>query len=287
MRPALAAAAAAAASLLATACATAGTAPRGGLDLSGNRLFLPVTVNGRTALGLLDSGAEMSLADDGLAARAGLALGGGETARGTGGTAEVRFAEGVDLAAAGVALPARTVAVMDLQDIIDRLLHRPVEIVLGREFFDAARIRIDIDKGEIAAVPAAGEPKGVRIALQTRKGIETLPASVEGQPPVRADFDLGNGSEVLVGRAYAQRIELAAPDRVVERAAGGGIGGAVQRDVVILRSLTLGGRTFENVRAAIDPSEDAADLNIGVAILRHFVIITDFARHALWLEPRT
>jgi hypothetical protein len=228
----------------------------------------------------------MSLADDGLAERAGLKLAGTETAQGTGGTAEVRFAEGVDLAAAGIALPRRTVAVMDLQDIIDRLLHRPADLVLGREFFDAARLRIDIDKGEIAALPATWRPRGTQIALRTEKGIETLPASIEGQAPVRADFDLGNGSEVLVGRAYAERIGLTAPNRIVERTTGGGIGGGVQRDIVILNSLTVGGRTFRNVRAAIDPTGNAADLNIGVAILRHFVITTDFPQHRLWLEPR-
>ena len=268
-------------------CASVPPQSAGRLEVRGNRLFLPVTVNGTRVTGLLDSGAEMSLVDDGLAARAGLRLAGAEAVKGTGGTAPVRFSSGVDLAAAGVELPGRTVAVMDLQDIIDRLLGRPVDIVLGREFFDAGRIRIDIEKGEIAAVPADREPAGTRIPLRTAEGIETLPAAVEGRPPVHADFDLGNGSEVLVGRAYAESIGLTAPGRIVERGKGGGIGGAVERDIVILSSLTVGGRTFRNVRAAIDPSGNAADLNLGVSVLRHFIITTDFARQALWLEPRT
>jgi hypothetical protein len=283
MRQAIAGAALA---LLASACASP-SAPGGKLEVAGNRLFLPVTVNGIAVPGLLDSGAEMSLADDGLAARARLKLAGAQTAKGTGGTAEVRFAPDVDLAAAGIRLPGRTVAVLDLQDIVDRLLHRPVDIVLGRELFDAARLRIDIDKGSIVAVPPAREPRGVRIELETHRGIETLPASVEGHAAVRADFDLGNGGDVLVGRAYAEKIGLAAPGRIVGRATGGGLGGGVERDIVLLTSLTVGGRTFKNVRAAIDPTADAADLNLGVSILRHFVITTDFAQRALWLEPRS
>ena len=31
---------------------------------------------------------------------------------------------------------------------------------------------------------------------------------------------------------------------------------------------------------------NAADLNVGTAILKHFLITTDFPNHALWLEAR-
>jgi hypothetical protein len=30
--------------------------------------------------------------------------------------------------------------------------------------------------------------------------------------------------------------------------------------------------------------DNAGDLNLGVKILRHFVIVTDFAQHRIWLE---
>jgi hypothetical protein len=40
------------------------------------------------------------------------------------------------------------------------------------------------------------------------------------------------------------------------------------------------------VPASIDPQSSASDVNIGVAILRHFWITTDFANHAVWLDPR-
>ena len=273
--------------VLIAACATVSPPAGVALEVSGDRLFLPVTINGQSVPGLLDSGAEMSLIDDGAAARLGLPLAGAETAKGTGGTAEVRFADNVRVEAAGVALPPATVAVLDLGDLVARLFKRPVDAIVGRELFDSGRLFIDIEGGRLGAVPRDVEPRGIRYTLTTHKGIETLPVAVEGHPPVQADFDLGNGSEVLVGRAYAERIGLTAPDRIVERKSGGGIGGAVERDIVVLKSLTVGGRTFRNVRAAIDPTDNAADLNIGVRILRHFRITTDFPQHALWLEPRS
>jgi hypothetical protein len=103
---------------------------------------------------------------------------------------------------------------------------------------------------------------------------------------VPAEFDLGNGSEVLVGKAYAERIGLLAPGRIVGRGEGGGIGGKRNRDIVVLKTLEVGGRTFENVRAAIDDTATAADVNIGTSILRRFLITTDYPQHALWLAPR-
>jgi hypothetical protein len=40
------------------------------------------------------------------------------------------------------------------------------------------------------------------------------------------------------------------------------------------------------VTATIDAQPSASDVNIGVNVLRHFFITTDFKKHALWLEPR-
>jgi hypothetical protein len=96
----------------------------------------------------------------------------------------------------------------------------------------------------------------------------------------------GNGSGVMVGRAYADRIGLAAPKRIVERSGGGGLGGERVRDIVVLRNLVLAGREYRDVRAAIDPGETASDLDIGTSIPRDFIITTDFAGGAIWLEPR-
>jgi len=263
----------------------AGPAAAEPLEMFNNRLFVGVSVNGTATRALLDSGAEMSILDDDFAARAGLSGSGSATTHGSGaGTMEARFAEDVAVRAAGEDLRQR-VAILDLGEVSGRLIGRPLDMILGRELFDRARLRIDISGGTIDPAPA-GEPAGVRLALGDHRGIPTIAAAVEGQAPVATVFDLGNGSEVLIGRAYAERIGLTVPDRIVERRSGGGLGGAQERDIVILRSLNVGGREFRDVRAAIDPGETASDLNIGTSILRHFLITTDFAGRAVWLEPR-
>jgi predicted aspartyl protease len=262
------------------AASPAGAEP---LEMFNNRPFVAVIVNGQPTTGLLDTAAEMTLLDDDFAARLGLVASGSATAHGSGAQAmEARFAEHVLLRAAGTSTDQQ-VAILDLDEVGQRLVGRRIDLLIGRDFFDRARLRIDPRAGTVEAF--SGRPRGVRLTLGEHRGVPTVPAAIEGHPPVQAVIDTGNGTEVLIGRAYAERVGLTAPDRIVGRNAGGGLGGERQRDLVTLRSLSVAGRTFRDVPAAIDVGATASDLNIGMSILSHFRITTDFARHAIWLEP--
>jgi len=253
------------------------------LQVSGDRLFLPVTINGIETEALLDSGAEMTLLDAGFARRKGFAVDGSETIRGTGGTDEVTFAQGVDLKVIGVSLEDRTVAVLDLADISERLVGEPVHAIVGRELFDSGRFYLDIGTRQFCRIDRDAEPAGVRLPLAEHKGIMQFPVTIEDLDPVQADFDLGNGSEVLVGRDYALANGLLDPERVVGQSMGGGIGGAVSRDLVRLEEITVAGVSFPDVIAAVDATGNAADANVGVAILRNFRMTIDFPLKAVWL----
>ena len=257
------------------------------VEIVNNRLFVPTYVNGVMILALLDSAAEMTIVDDDFARRLGLVTTGSAAAHGSGAVRmEATFAENVDIGMGGVQLRGISVGVLDLGEVSQRLVGRPLDMILGRELFDAAPIFVDIEERAVTAVAPGEARRGVRLPLGEHRGIPTVPAEVEGREPVAAVFDIGNGTEVLIGRAYAERIGLTAPERIVERSSGGGLGGARERDIVVLRSLRVAGREFRDVRAAIDPGATASDLNIGTSILRHFVITTDFPERAVWLEPR-
>ena len=257
-----------------------------GVEIVNNRLFVPTSVNGTIVMALLDSAAEMTIVDDDLARRLGLVAAGSAAAHGSGAAQlEATFAENVDIGMGGVQLRGIRVAVLDLEEVSQRLIGRPVEIILGREIFDAGRLLVDIEGRMVTAVFRDIPPAGVRLPVAEHRGIPTVPAEVEGEA-VQAVFDLGNGREVLIGRAFAERTGLTGPGRIVERRSGGGLGGARDEDIVVLRSLRLAGREFRDVSAAIDPGETASDVNIGTSILRHFVITTDFPERAIWLEPR-
>jgi predicted aspartyl protease len=257
------------------------------LQMFENRLFVAAAVNGVPVTALLDSGAEMTVLDDDFASRVGINASGGAAAKGSGAAVlQARFGQEVTIDVAGLSMPHRTVAILDLEDISDRLVGRPVEVIVGREVFDAARLRIDIEGRHLTLVDRSELPPGQSFALTADRGIETFPVSVEGQPPTQGVFDLGNGSEVMIARSYAEKLGLTKPERIIAQRKGGGIGGELVRDIVLLNSLTIGKHTFRDVPAAIDVSPTAADINIGTSILREFIITADFQQRTLWLAAR-
>ena len=274
------------AGMLALAVATAGeTTDPEALIVRGSRLFLPVSINGVAAEAVLDSAAEMTIVDSALAAKLKLKLEGAETIKGSGGESRTQFASGVNLTAAGLALPNLTVAVTDLSDLSKRLVGSHVELILGREFFDAGRWWIDIDGRSIHLADCADSSQNPPYKLTSARGIESMSVKVEGVP-AQADIDLGNGNEVLIGKTFAEQHGLLKPERIVEQKAGGGFGGRIDRDIIVLKTLEVGGVTFENVRAAIDTQDSAGEVNIGPSILRRFMLLIDFGQHAIWLEQR-
>ena len=269
--------------LLAGAAAASAETP---LQLRGDRVFLPARVQGHEVEVLLDSAAEMTLIDTAWARAIGLAGGPTVTAKGSGGEQPAAFSKGVSLQAAGVTLRGMTVALTDLQEVSQRLLGTSVRVILGREWFDAARWNIDLQGLRVRRLDRLRLPAGEMLALRSERGIEAIPVQAEGAK-AWADLDIGNGGNVLIGRRFAQLRGLLAPGRIVARETGGGLGGAVERDVVVLRDLVVAGRRFENVRAAIDDQDTAGELNIGTRLLKHFEMTWDFARHRVWMRSHS
>lgn len=270
---------------LLAALTVSGAALPQNLRVAGDRLFVPVAINGVGAEALLDSGAELTLIDAAFAGRLGVVAATTETARGTGGSEQVGLAQGVDIRALGIPLSDLTVAILDLSDISERLIGEHVDVVLGRELFDAGRFLLNIENRQFERIDSAASPAGVRIDLIDHKGIKQLPITIEGRLEAYADFDLGNGGRMLVGKDYASAHGLLGPDRNIGVEDGGGIGGVLSRNIVRLASVTVAGRLFESVDAAVDATEDAPAANVGVPILRNFVMTIDFPENAVWLEP--
>lgn len=276
----------AAAALFLTACASA-PPPAPDLRVSGNRLFIAAEINGQPLEALLDSGAEMTLLDAATATRLGLAESGSAEVRGSGaGTEDVTFAHGLSTQAGGVTLENQSVAILDLTDISARLIGEPVAAILGREIFDAARFYLDIETGTFRRTDETALDGAVRLPLTDAKGIKQVPIRIEGQPELLADFDIGNGSRVLISEAFARRAGLLEPARITGTETGGGIGGPVTRQLVTIETLEIAGQTLRDIEAAIDPSPEAPDANVGVSVLRRFDLLIDFAGGAVWLRPR-
>ncbi|MFL6731835.1 MAG: pepsin/retropepsin-like aspartic protease family protein [Sphingomicrobium sp.] len=250
------------------------------LKFYNGRLFIPATVNGVPTEALLDSGAEATIIDPKLAVRAKLPEGTPQAIKGSGGTAQARIVEGATIRALGADLHPEVVVVLDLADLSTRLIKRSTQAIVGRELFDATRLQIDIPGGKIAVVGKDAAPPGVRLPLTAHAGTESIPVKADGIE-AQAEFDLGNGSGVMISRELATKLNL----KVIGKRAGGGIGGRIQRDYVHLGTLEVAGRKFRNLTASIDDQPGHNDMNVGTSILRNFLITTDFKERAVWLQP--
>lgn len=244
------------------------------------RLFVHAEVNGVPTEALLDSAAEATLVNPPFAAKAGLPQGTEQTIRGSGGEAKAHIVEGVTISALGIELHPDAIVVTDLSELSKRLIKRPTQAVLGRELFDAARLEIDIRHRRLSRRDNAHRPRGVKLPLTAHAGVEAVPVLADGRP-VQAEFDLGNGSDILISRSLTTRLGL----KVTGRKSGGGIGGTLERDLVIIPWLKIAGVRLRNLVAAIDDQRNANDLNIGTSVLKYFLITTDFKARAVWLQP--
>ena len=120
-------------------------------------------MNGHAVKALLDSAAEATLILIRRSPAPKLASGTTVTGQGSGDASfDAALIKGVELQAFGVTLPDQTVAVTGLADVGRRLLGQPLDVILGREIFDATRLRIDIEGRRITVMPrdsgAAGYP---------------------------------------------------------------------------------------------------------------------------------
>jgi hypothetical protein len=94
-------------------------------------------------------------------------------------------------------------------------------------------------------------------------------------------LDFGNGTGVMISKELAAQLGL----KPVGRLKGGGIGGEIERAMVVIPELSLAGLEFRNVEASVDATSGRAELNVGTPILKYFVVTADFKGRAAWFEP--
>jgi hypothetical protein len=259
----------------------------------GSRIYIPATVAGTETHVLLDSGAEATVLDKAFAEKAGIKRTGVVTAIGTGGRQEAEIASGVNIRVGDMELRDLTVVLIDLSGI-ERMIGRPIPVILGKEVFNASAIDLDFEARTIAFqdLDSFVAPAGaVAVPVTTANGIRSVPVSVEGAEPVLFDFDLGNGTPLLIYSAYAGPKRLVTDGRPTSRTLSGAVGGLKQRDIATIRTLTFGGVTFKDIPTVFFADEgDTAESNrtmgnIGMPILSRFRLTTDYARDRLYLTP--
>lgn len=255
----------------------------------GNRIFFEGTVNGHPAQFMLDSGAAMSVVDRGFADRIGLQGTATADARGTGGSVAAKIASGVTISAGPLTLRNANALLLDFK-AISQAIGKRIDVVLGRDAFDAGIVDIDFATHRIRFMPAEKfvAPTGaIPVPMTAVHGVRRIPVSIGDRAPIMADLDLGHGGALMVSAPAWQGDQALSAMRYGHGRAGG-VGGFSERRLVTLPSVTVGGVRFDNVPAAFNTV--ASDLpvtgaNIGLDMLQRFHLSIDYGHGTLYLTP--
>jgi hypothetical protein len=254
----------------------------------GNRIFMPTAINGKPASAMLDSGAGMIALDRDFADSLGLTGGQSISVGSAGGPIPGSMVSGVTIRLGGLTLSGTTVLVIDLAPIARRI-GRPINVILGRELFDAGVVDLDFAKHTLTVLPESDykPPRGAERIPMTRSegGIREIPIRIEGHDPVQAQLDLGNAGSMVLSRDYWESQKLLDGRRSIGGQSAG-VGGTAAKRVASLTSVRLGSFEFKNVPAGFN--QNAKDLpakgaNIGFDMLSRFRLAIDNARDALYL----
>jgi hypothetical protein len=256
------------------------------------RLFIPATVDGHPVKLLLDSGAGVTVLDSAYAKANGIKAGGSIGVMGVGGGATMQLAPNLEVKFGGLTLSHITAGLIDMSGVAADM-GRPLPLILGKEVLNQMVVDIDFQHRRIAFRDPdgfSGSPDAVRLTLGKHGDNRTVPVSVEGGPPVPFDFDLGNGSPLIVYGAYRDSAHLL-DGKPQSLTLTSGVGGTKPDKLATIGSIALGGLKLATVPAAFPDagndaiSSDRAAGNIGLPVFRRFRLVTDYPHNAIWLTP--
>jgi predicted aspartyl protease len=247
-----------------------------------------VGIGGKLYEFLLDTGAQSVLLDSSVARAAGLAEQGELEVRGTSRTGGLHVLD-VPRIDIGVAHLDDLVATsLDLRGAMGRATH--LDGILGFPFFASSLVELDFAHRTMRfGAPGSFTPRGQRVPLDLDRGL--VEAMFRLDSTVEAPFiiDTGNSGELLLYRPFITSHPGIVP--LGGEAVGNyGIGGVAPTyrsslDELLLGDVPLYHRVTDVVMADKGAFADRIDAgNVGLGILRNFVVTFDLANGALYLQ---
>ncbi len=258
------------------------------LEVHDGHDYVRLNISGREYTFLLDSGAQAVVLDAHVAKEAGLTPQGQLEVAGAQRTGGLGVAPLDAIHIGTVALPVRMVTVLDLRGVTGA---QPIDGILGYPFFAAAEVRVDPDAQTMTfAKPGTLKAEGTKFDVDSDRELVELQAKVNGTDG-RFVIDTGNGNELLVYspfiRAHAGLIQYAGG----RFANNMGVGGSASAVGAVVDELDIGPfRFFNNYANIMLGSQGAfadrfAAGNIGLGLLKNFVLTFDLANAKLYAKP--
>lgn len=255
-------------------------------------LIIPAEVNGRPVRALVDSGAQLTAVDKGLAEELGLK---GQlplpvVAYGVSGGPQLGHSAQVRVAAGDVAFEGLRAAVLSLPRVTGPG-RKPVSLVLGANALAATVLDIDFPRRRLAFRRAGAPPPVGALPVPVRTSGDQLlvPTTVEGRP-IELILDTGASSAISLSSEMARAVGLL-DGRRLGRTPSITFGGPVMNRTAISTEVRFGDVVLSDVEVDIFPASCAPTASLGllgVGAFRGRRLWAEFAdgRLSLWSEPR-
>jgi predicted aspartyl protease len=262
----------------------------GWIDLPARGLIdLPAHVGWTRVRAVVDSGAQYSAIDAGLAQR--LALPAATplpmVAFGVSGAPSLTRAVTLDADLGAFAVKGLRAATLDLQPL-SGLTRQPFSLLLGRDFLSAATLEVDFPRRRAAlfapgvwAPPPQAKPAPVR----AQSGALMLSVQVESAPPVEVMVDTGATGALALSEATAREAGLL-DGRPLRTGPSVTLGGVSDDGMVLAREIRFAGHRLSDVQVQIyrpAANSPAPKGLLGLGVLQRFHLVFDLPGGRLFL----
>ena len=266
-------------------------ASSGWLPLAGEgRLIeLPARVRGVAVQAIIDSGAQYSAIDAGLAEQLGLsaAIPIPLVAFGVSGPPSVTRAVRLDADLGAFRIEGLRAAALDLHPLSE-LTRQPFSLLLGRDFLRAVVLEADLPARRIALLAVGSwvqPPSAQPVAGRLQSGGLMVKIRIEGGPPVEVMLDTGATGALALSEEAARAAGLL-DGRPLRQGDSVTLGGVSQDGLATARTLVFAGYRLEQAPVQIyRPSARApvpAGL-LGLGVLKRYRVVLDHGGGRLFL----
>ncbi|MCX6826657.1 MAG: aspartyl protease family protein [candidate division Zixibacteria bacterium] len=260
-----------------------------------NHIYLYVTVNGRSRLWILESGAGNTVLDSKYAAELGIKTEGNIKGQGAGNLVDVSFAVLPQFNIDGLEFDSQKVAVIDISRLIKKWVGFNVGGILGYDFLSRLVTRIDYANERISFYhPDSFNYDGSGTILSapvSQNNMFHLPLTVDGKYGGLWNLDLGAG-ETSFHYPFAETNGFLNHSGI--DCLGFGAGGSFKERKTQFQKIEFGGFTVEKpvitwgleaTKGAFGGKELAG--NIGNSLLRNFILYLDYKKERVIVEKGT
>ncbi|MEW5924720.1 MAG: aspartyl protease family protein [Candidatus Zixiibacteriota bacterium] len=256
----------------------------------GEHLYLPVNVNGREKLWILDTGAEMTVLTQKYADELGLEVKGNMKGSGAGNTIDVGFTTLPPFSLKGIEFDSQKVAVIEISQFFDRF-GLDVSGILGYDFLSRFVTKVDYDNQTLSFYDPenfAYTGNGVMVETPLRGNMFNIPITIDGKYTGQCTMDLGAGTSNI---HYAYAVANGLMDRPGIERIGMGAGGEFAERMLRFDSIEFGGFVLQKPIIDIGVTETKGAFsskeqmgNLGNTLFRHFVLYLDYKNQRIFIE---